>query len=772
MLAGFGIFLAVVNQHYPVRLWLVWDYVKYWAYTLTFTLACFLPGYAVVRKVLPRGVRLRERLVLAMAAGVLLFFFGLYVAGLLKLYGSGLFVAWPALLISAGVVLTRRELDHVSALWRRARRLPFRRWSTLEQLIFAAGVIALFIIYAQVFVPENSNYDSKWYHIPIGEHYVAVGGIEPFVEGWYHGALPHLTSFLYAWALMQPTGPFVDKLMVCAHLEFVLFLWTVFAVPVLVRWLVPSSRPHLAWVAFFLFPGIFLYDSSLGMAADHVAAFWAIPLFLALVRFWPRLDPRWGVMLGMMLGAAMLTKYQSASLVMFPILAVVVRCAWLTLRAPAGARLVPFRNAAIAGGLMIALFSAHWAKNWVFYGDPAYPWLHKYFTAKQWTPDTLPRMEFIYDEHLWTPKGDTFAQRVLVTLKAVGTFSLVPNDWYALHRDVPVFGSLFTLLFFALIFLRGTRRLWAVFAAANLGVFVWYWQTHQDRYLQLLVPWMACFTAGTLILAWRQGLLVRGAVSLLVGLQVVWGSDVPFIGTHRQIGDSPLKVAVDRMASGFNKKFDARLNVNSSLVAVGEALPRDARVLMHEEEQHMGLMRPVVSDWSEWQGGLSYGRFKSPAEVHDRFVEYGITHIVQIPERSRDSDFIPGDLVYYDYVTHFALPWKTIPPWKVMLLAPTRPPETPYRPMLWLGCENLHDVGVYAYEAMMKPWRKNPPKESMGKPLSRVDGKDLAAVEKALDEVDGVAHDARCVSQVPPSLGAKFVKVARRGPLDLWIRRR
>lgn len=772
LLAGFAIFGWTVSGHYAPQLWLIFDYAKYWGLTVIFNAACLVSGFAALRKLIPSGMALRERLVLSMAVGVLLFFLGMFVGGILHLYGVVFFIAFPSLLLLGGGAATWRFADRSIGLWLRTRRHRFRRWSLLETVMFAGGVVALTIIYAAVIVPENSAYDAKWYHLPIAEHYVAIGGIAPFVEGWYQGALPHLSSLLYTWAMLLPVGPFVDKVLTCAHLEFSLFLWTIAAIPVLVRLLVPTARPRLAWVAMFLFPGLFLYDSSLGIAADHVAAFWAIPLFIALVHVWPSLELRWAVLVGAMLAAAMLTKYQAASLVALPILGIVARCVWLTLKARRGHRFKPFLGAATAGLVMIVLFAPHWVKNWVWYGDPAYPWLHKYFQAKQWTPDTAVRLESIYTNHLWTPKGETTGEKLLATAKAVATFSFVPNDWNSLHGEVPVFGSLFTLLFLALPFLRAPRRLWGLFWCANMGVFVWYWMSHQDRYLQALVPWMAAFTAAALLLAWRSGPLVRGAVVLLVGLQVAWGSDVPFIGTHRQIGQSPLKFAVDRAASGYNKAFDSRLGVGSSLLAVGQQLPADAVVLTHEEEQHLGLMRRTISDWSEWQGGLSYGRFKSPAEVHDRLVAYGVTHIVQMPERSRDSDALPGDIVYYDYVTHFAKLWKNIAPWKVMTIAAQRPAETPYRPLLWLGCENLYDDGVYEFSAMMTPFWGKRDKATVGKPLHGVSKKDSTALDSALAEVDSVAYDPRCFPIPPPSMPSAFIKVAMRGPVELWIRRR
>ena len=83
--------------------------------------------------------------------------------------------------------------------------------------------------------PNNAAADSHWYHLPIAEHYVAEGAVRPFVEGWYQGALPHLASILYAWAFMRPWAGLFDHVELAAHLEFVLFLETLFCVAVLVR---------------------------------------------------------------------------------------------------------------------------------------------------------------------------------------------------------------------------------------------------------------------------------------------------------------------------------------------------------------------------------------------------------------------------------------------------------------------------------------------------------------------------------------------------------
>ncbi|MFT3706344.1 MAG: hypothetical protein QM817_01630 [Archangium sp.] len=773
LIVGIAIFWGVVTSKYHPSQWLFFDYAKYWALTLVFFTACFLPGFVVTRWLLPQRIRLGERLVVAIALGVFLFYLGMYVGGLLHLYGLFFYIAYPALLITLGGVLAWKSLSAIVRRWWRIRRLPFRRMSPVELLAFGAGVFGLLMIYAQVMVPENDNYDSKWYHLPIAEHYVAAGGVEKFVEGWYQGALPHLSSFLYAWPMMQPPTAYVHRLLGCAHIEFILFVATLLSIPVLVRFLVPTSRPSLSWVTLFVFPGVFLYDSSLGIAADHIAALWAVPLFIALARFLKDMNLRWGIVLGLLLAAAISTKYQAASLVVFPILAVVVRAAWLVLR-NRELRKQAVLGSLLAGGVMVLFFAPHWLKNWLWYGDPAYPWMHKYFHAKMWTPDTAGRLETIYANHLWTPKGDTTLDKLIATIKAVFTFSFVPNDWESFHHDWPVIGSLFTLLGLLLPMVRKSGWLWALFACANVGVFAWFWQSHQDRYLQALIPWMAGFTAAMLIIAWRQALLVKIAVVVLIALQVVWSGDSPFFNAHRQTnGVHPYKLFVDRMSSGFERRFESRTAMATwTMAALGDILPPDARVLTHEEEQHIGVMRPVVNDWSEWQGGLSYGRFKSPAEVYDRLKEYGITHIVQTPDRSRDSDALPGDIVYYDFVTHFAPVWKTVNIWRVMEMPKQRPTDAPFKPVLWMGCDSLYDQGLYDLPMMMTPFWGKRAKTDVPKPLEAANRNDVASLEVLLAKAGSYASDPRCAPIAPPSLTREFVRVTTRGPLAVWVRRR
>ena len=113
-------------------------------------------------------------------------------------------------------------------------------------------------------------------------------------------------AWLYTWAFTLPGFDLAEHIVLSAHLEFFLFLATLAGIPLLVERLLPKSRVRGAWAATFLFPGIFLYDSSLGVAADHVLAFWAVPIALTAFRFVRAWTPSRGVLLGAMLAGAAL----------------------------------------------------------------------------------------------------------------------------------------------------------------------------------------------------------------------------------------------------------------------------------------------------------------------------------------------------------------------------------------------------------------------------------------------------------------------------------
>jgi hypothetical protein len=503
-------------------------------------------------------------------------------------------VAWPWLLAVSGgrpvLALTRRAFHHLRAVRRRARP-PRPLWYAFG---FAGAVLGLLVVYAGVMLPENAAYDSRWYHLPIAEHYAAEGAIRRSPEGWFSIALPHLASVLYTWPFLFRGLSLFDQVEIAAHMELMVFLWTLASVPVLVRWVVPGARARLSWAVFFLFPGIFIYDSSLSLAADHIAALWAIPIYLALRRAYRDLSPRSCVLLGALLAGAMLTKYQSAMLMAFPVLVMLARTLWLVCRRlvvgvrqrRGASQLATSTATPLSGALALALSalvftSPHWLKNLVFYGDPVYPFLHAQLDARPASEEALEVFRRVFQDQVWVPVGTT-SEKLTETGTALFTFAFVPHDWQVFHGLVPVFGFLFTLSLLFVPFLRKTARLWGLIAAGHVGLFTWYWISHQDRYLQTLLPWLVAAVASSMALVWRLGYVQRAALAILILVQVAWAGSVWCIPSHPFLG-LPFSRAVAFVRSGLAGERQEMPAVFGDFAAIGEVLPRRAKVLIHNE---------------------------------------------------------------------------------------------------------------------------------------------------------------------------------------------
>ena len=164
-----------------------------------------------------------------------------------------------------------------------------------------------------------------------------------------------------------------------APAEFFLLLATLLGVSALARGVCRHPRP-LCVRGPLSVPGLFLYDSSLLTSADHVLAFWGAPVALALLRLRDNFRPRQGVLVGLMVAGAILTKYQGSY---FFVTALVMLLLWTVTKR----RFLP---AATAGLACLLASSCHWLKNIFFYGDPLYPLLHQYFPRILSTPGRRP----------------------------------------------------------------------------------------------------------------------------------------------------------------------------------------------------------------------------------------------------------------------------------------------------------------------------------------------------------------------------------------------
>lgn len=703
LFGGLVFFLGFVGGHVAIGDWLFWDYARYWILALGWALACTAFGQWSLDRILPRPLPLAERIAMGFALGVFAFFLAMFLGGLLGLYGSVFFYALPlAFLAIGGPSLGRRLLRfrrHARALGT-ARRPP--AWAFVA---FAFGVLVLAAIYFVILTPANVSFDARWKHLAIAEQYVELGRVAPFVEGWYPGTAPHLVSFIYAWAFMVPGKALPDQLGLAAHVEFVTFLVGLVGIPALVRRMLPHAPARLSWVVRLLFPGILVYDSTLSVGADHIAAVFSIPIFLGLLYVWKDLSPRASIVLVVMLSGGVLAKYSSAvSVFLFPVVAVLLRAgllAWKRWRTGAftGHWLAGPAVAFVAG---LALTAPHWLKNWIWYGDPFYPVLHRLFDGRPWDPEIATVFQYGYLAQTWSPPKTW--EGLLAALKVMFTFSFVPHNWGNFHGKLPVFGSLFTLTFTALPFLRANRRVWALFAMCHVGVFSWYWIHHQDRHLQALVPLMAAATAAAFVLIWRLGKAAQVALVGLILAQVIWTADVYFFPTHA-MARSPIKASIDLVASTFRKERDEqRIRSFEQAAAVREALPDDAVLLLHDIHLHAGIGAPSISDHQGWQAGINYGALRTPGAIWDHLRQLGATHVLYKPDHSRGWDSLAGDVAARHFFDRHLVDRKDMPGRFVLARLPDRRPDDEGPERVYLHtCKARWKSGMYDLETLRLP---------------------------------------------------------------------
>lgn len=745
--------LACLDGHYPVSRWLFWKYLAYWGLALTAALSWFTAGHAVLGGSGRSRVPIAEHLLLSMAVGLFLFAIGIFFAGLCGLLTPSLAILWPLVLLAAGARPAWRYGARVFRHICRVRRRPAPRPGLMTHLVTAYGLFGLSVVYFFILSPENTAFDARWYHLRLAEHYAIQGGISPFPEGWYQSTIPHLGSYLYTWAFLLPGTSLFDRVEICAHLEYVIFLVTLAGIPVLVEAIVPRIRARGTWVALFLFPGIFLYDSTLSCAADHIAASWAVPIFVTLLRAREKLDARSTVLFTAMLAGAILTKYQSISLLVFPVAAFLLGLVADTWRGDR--RAWRYLLVAAASG---ALFTApHWFANWVWHGDPIYPFLHRWLPVHPWNPDA-PALTVAFTDQLWKPKG-ALAERIVETGAALATFSFKPNDWWGFHRDVPVFGFLFTLCTLLLPFVR-RGRVWALFLAGYTGLFAWYWVSHQDRYLQILVPWMAAASAVILVVVWRSDRLVRIPLTTLVLLQVVWGLDIPFLETHA-MNTSPTGAVVKLLSSGYWKDDSPRTRVFLPFSDFAAVLPPGSRLLAHEQHNITGIGATAVYDWPGYQGAISYARMKTPRDLYRLLLDLGITHLLWCQGLSQGYDMLAGDLKFHYFVMHHAHPVARYGDLVVARLGDIPAPgaEFPDR-VIYIGSGGRYGSGLYSLGAFTVPEYGTHPRSEYLPPLDRrVDDEAIRAADFVVRERSAGG------SPLPAGL---FVKMAQSHHVEMY----
>ncbi len=741
-----------LGRHQPLADWLSFHYLRAALLAGCFAFASLVAGHGVLVRTLGRTLPLAEHATLAFALGVFAFFLTSFVFGMLGLYGGVFFFGAPLLLVAFGLPSFARS---ASRLRRHLARVDLRvRVGPLSALVLALGCLGIALVWFTILTPQNASYDARWYHLPIAQQYAAQGRISAFGEGWVNGAFPQLASLLYTWAFCAP-GTLFDRVETAAHLELAMLFMTLVGVGALYR-RVLGERSPLAWTALFVFPGIFCYDSGLVLGADHVAALFAAPVALLALRFSEAPDRRWALLLGAAVAAALDTKYTAVLLLPLP-LALVAKAA---LGRPDRRRTFVSSGLTLLGSIVV-LTAPHWLKNAVYYGDPLFPLLRRFFPAHPWQEAAeAPLAGWYYRVHV--PSG---LAGVADMLKTLVTFSFVPHDFPQYHGSIPVFGSLFTLLTPTLWFFRRRARLVWLFSGSYLGIAAWCYLHQFDRYLQVLVPWMAAGSAAAIALSFRRGGMARTAVVGLVGLQVLWAAGVPFIPSHRAAPAPILKVVVDLLSSHEGDPARAELMGYPAWEALGRALPQGARLLLHEEEVALGIDAAVVRDHPGDQGALYWGEpgAQTPREVWRLLEAQRVTHLAWATHLDHGNDTVASGLVFFDFVAHHAEPLGEHGGFSLARLPAEPPPAEPPGLVAYFPCGTTRFApGLYPLGALARGPKDVRPAPG---PLAGV------SFGAALERARFLVLDVRCHPPLAPAQRRTFELLAARDRAMLFSRR-
>ena len=678
-----------VDQFLPVKDWLIWRLLVIWVYQLLFVTACLALGGLVCGRVLHDFDELPglEATVLAMAVGVVGFVFALYIVGAMRLLGPVAAILIPLAMIAAGVrfsPLPFRFLDLLHT-WRPRLTPP-------QIAILAFGIVGVGAVYLHILNPDVTGHDAQWTHLVIAQDIAREGKLVAFRADWAKN-FPHLASIIFAWNFMVPGLSYSMRMLMAVHAEFVLFLFTLAGVTAAVRWLVGNRTDHgLAWVGFFLFPNIVIYDSDLCASADHVAAFFMLPMCLAVIRGIERPERRGAWALGgLLMGAALITKLQCAYLAMIVcVLAMGFACTRAARGLSRGAGVAALRTN-LVGPVMLAactLLGAapHLVEGAAFYHNPVYPFHQDVFQHSTPripdSPELLDKATIGVNQHC--PTGETRWARIKEGLRLAFMFAYEPH--YSFKGSRPTFGFLFTLLSPLLLVLPNARRLRLGALVGIAAVFAWAMTRQIDRNLQVVLPALVAVTVGTIVRVWGLGWLARLALCLPVLLQVAWSAEYLY---------EPIQPLLERARMGALERFDnGEIRTRRNLT---QHLPEDAVVLMHCQHKTLGLDRTVLHDTGGFQGLIDQRPLHTARALYDRYRELGITHLVwnwQDDGASAQEQIAFAIFVNLDAVHMGAFGWN-----ELAAMPEAAPPvERPYRALV-LGISPYAD-GVYRIDQL------------------------------------------------------------------------
>ncbi len=613
---------------------------------LALFVACLLAilslGLAVGRRLFPFGLSRLETVLLALGLGSLLVAYGVLLFGFLGWLHRTVLYLWLGFCYAMGswelirwwrskIPLTPFEDDGASL--------------SLTERLWGMGIILINLFaFTLCFVPptQTLEWDSLSYHLAVPKLYWMDGRIH-YISFAHHAQFPMTVQMLYL------LGLGLTNLKSAAIAKLFHWLFFVLCQLTLLAWGATQKQRSLrmglvAAVSFAALPVAFL-EATTAYVDLGLTAFSLLSLF-ALVRFRQQPDPRWLLLAGIFAGAAAGTKYTGLLCI---------------------ALLLPFGAWAIKRGgerqwvalglslvLATAIASPWYVKNWLWTGNPVFPFAYGLFGGKQWTKEMA---------HTYTLSNREFGGgRDLVSLLAL-PFNLALNEvrygrcareWL---RECPQQGAcgmrwkcgkfdnqdLPTLSIGVLPLAVAPLTLFAFFAQGTvpfpisvslLAFFAWFvWWFMEAQYLRYLLPALGCLSVviGWAVHRWMQESVLTSIVTrvtitvgLLYAMLIALWHTVPLL---------PVSVGL------ISEETFLRMTTPSYRVAefVNQAMPRRSLLAVYGMPLGYYLDRRYFWADSGHNRLIPYERLRGVDDLMHEWQRLGVTHLIV------DWSFVPQE---------------------------------------------------------------------------------------------------------------------------------
>jgi hypothetical protein len=269
-------------------------------------------------------------------------------------------------------------------------------------------------------------------------------------------------------------------------------------------------------------------------------------------------------------------------------------------------------------------------------------------------------------------------------------------------------------------------------------------------------------------------------------LQLVWGAAVPFFPSHRASASAIVKVVVDLLGRGFRGESSQAPVAFAEWEALSRALPKDAKLLVHEERIRAGISQQTVVDFPGEQGVFYWGEpgSSTPSDIWRTLRAHGISHIMWRHGVNQGFDTVAGALSFLDFATHHTTLLGRFGVFDVARLHETPPPPSAPGEVAYETCEKaapqasgawnpnwtplglldrVFVSGLYPLEAMA---RSPGDTRAVQAPVPRISRAEALARAKFL------VFEADCHEPPPNDTLQQFEVLASRGRATLFVRRR